>query len=73
MYKYKIAIMRNGKRQSYGKNKISKKWKNQKIKIMAKNKNSKIGQKNNSLVWHRKMVRTIWQKLKFKNWTKIIL
>ena len=40
---------------------------------MAKNKNSKIGQKNNSLVWHRKMVSTIWQKLKFKNWTKIIL
>ena len=51
MYKYKIAIMRNGKRQNYGKNKISKKWKNQKIKIMAKNKNSKIGQKNNSVVW----------------------
>ena len=68
MYKYKIAIMRNGKRQNYGKNKISKKWKNQKIKIMAKNKNSKIGH-----VWHRKMVSTIWQKLKFKNWTKIIL
>ena len=36
MYKYKIAMMRNGKRQNYGKNKISKKWKNQKIKIMAK-------------------------------------
>lgn len=42
MYKYKIAIMRNGKRQNYGKNKISKKWKNQKIKIMAKTKIQKL-------------------------------
>ena len=49
--------MEKSENQNYGK----------KIKIQ------KLDKKNNSLVWHRKMVSTIWQKLKFKNWTKIIL
>ena len=44
-------MMRNGKNQNYGKNKISKKWKNQEIKIMAKNKKIQKLDKNNSVVW----------------------
>lgn len=45
MYKYKIAIMRNGKRQNYGKIKYPKNGKIRKSKLWQKIKIQKLDKK----------------------------